>query len=194
MIDFSPLRKGEKTYADLSEGLKVADLHLLTDEMVDMILALIAYATDADVVFVPQDPDANDKFASQPEDIHLAWTLGHVIVHGTASSEEAAARASQLARGVPVETRNRYEIPWETVTTIDQVRQRLEESRRMRHAFLDTWPEKPHLELLFTPKNSKFPPFNALGMFISGLSHEDSHLGQISEILEQAQTARQVSV
>jgi hypothetical protein len=146
------------------------------------------------VVFVPQDPAAYDEHAEQSESVYLAWTLGHVIVHSTASSEEAAARASQLARGVPVETRCRYETPWETVTTIDQVRQRLEESRRMRHAFLDTWPEKPHLDVLFTPKNPRFQPYNALGMFISGLSHEDAHLGQISEILEQAQTARQVSV
>jgi hypothetical protein len=194
MLDFSPLRKDEKDLAELSKDLALADLHLLTDEMIDTFLALLSTATDADVVFVPHDPEAYDKFASESEAVYQPWTLGHVIVHSTASSEEGAARASQMARGVPVETRNRYEVPWESVKTIDQVRRRLEESRRMRHAFLDTWPEKPHLDLLYMPKNPKYSPFNAVGMFLSGLSHEDSHLGQIAEILEQAQGARQITV
>jgi hypothetical protein len=194
MFDFSPLRKGEKSLAEISASITMTDLHQMTNEIIDTILALISTATDEDVVFVPQDPDAYDNYASDSEAVYQAWTLGHVIVHCTASSEESAARASQLARGVPVETRNRYETPWETVTTIDQVRKRLEESRRMRLAFLDTWPDKPNMELVYIPKNPKYPPFNAMGMFLSGLSHEDSHLGQIADVLEQAQMARTVSV
>jgi hypothetical protein len=151
---------------------------------------LIADAVDADVTYVPFDPAAHDEYAENSQEVNLAWTLGHVIVHTTASAEEAAARASQLARGVPVEGRNRYEIPWETVTTVSQLRHCLEQSWRMRRAFLDTWPDPAHLETLYQPKNPKFRPFNAIGMFLSGLAHDDAHLEQIAEIMRQSRAAR----
>ncbi len=35
MLDFSRVRSKEVTLADLAQGLTVADLHRLTDEMVD---------------------------------------------------------------------------------------------------------------------------------------------------------------
>jgi hypothetical protein len=126
MLNFNKVRNKEISINALCRELTVEDLHRLTDEMIDHQLELIADADDADVVFVPLDPEAYDTYADQESVVNLAWTLGHVIVHVTASSEESAAQAANLARGVVVEGRMRYEIPWETVATIEQVRQRLE--------------------------------------------------------------------
>jgi hypothetical protein len=78
---------------------------------------------------------------------------------------------------------------WQTVTTVSQLRQRLEESRRMRHAFLNTWPDNPHFEVTHTPNFPNAPARNAAVQFISGLRHEDSHLKQIEDILSQARAA-----
>jgi hypothetical protein len=153
--------------------------------MINTELDIIASATDADVVFVPVDPQANDTFG-KAEDKDLAWTL-HVIVHATASSEEGAALSSPLARGLAVEGRSRYETPWETVTTVAQLHQRLEESRRMRLAFLETWPDEPHLDVIQT---LSFGQLNAVARFLAGLLHEDSHLEQLREIMRQAHAAR----
>jgi hypothetical protein len=188
MLDFTALRKKQITLSDLANGLDVDHLHTLTDEMIDEILSIIAGAVDADVVFQPIDKDANDTFAASAEEVNKPWTLGHVIVHSTASAEEAAAQACSLARGVPINGRSRYELPWETVHSLEQVHQRLEESRRMRHALLAAWPNPPHLEVLFTANYPGAVPVNAIGRFISGLSHEDSHLNQMRDIMRQAQS------
>ena len=190
MLDFAPVRNGEKTIADLAKGLDKLALHKLTDEMIDRMLSLVEGATDEDVVCVPEDPEAKDEFAASADQVTLPWTLGHVIVHTTASSEECAAQACTLARGVATTGRSRYETPWETVTTIAQVRQRLEESRRMRHALLDAWPDQPHLETVHIPKRPGAPPLNAVAYFLFGLSHDDSHLEQIHKIMDQGQSVR----
>ncbi|HEY7350857.1 MAG TPA: DinB family protein [Ktedonobacterales bacterium] len=184
MLDFDGVRQGDQTLADLARNLSHADLHTLTDEMIDTVLAIIEEATAADVVFVPEDPDANDAFGASAE-VNLPWTLGHVIVHATASSEEAAALGSALARGIEIEGRSRYETDWRTIRSVAQVRQRLEESRHMRHAFLDSWPYQPHLEVMYTGFAS-LGPMNATGRFLLGLMHEDSHLAQLREIMRQA--------
>ena len=189
MLDFTPVRKKQMTMMQLTAGLTVPDLHTLTDEIIDTMLALIAGATDADVVFVPDDPQAKDDAAATAEEVSLPWTLGHVIVHTTASAEEAAFLATELARGVLRPGRSRSEVHWTTVTTIAQCRQRLEESRRMRHALLDTWPGEPHLDLLYTPAHPGAAPLNAIARFAGGLSHDDSHLGQIQEVVRQARAA-----
>lgn len=186
MIDFTPIRNHTQSFADFSRNLTKADLQKYTNEMIDTELDIINGATDADVVFVPVDPQANDTFG-KPEEATLAWTLGHVVVHATASSEEAAALASSLARGLAVEGRSRYETPWQTVTTVAQLRQRLEESRRMRLAFLETWPDDPHLDIT---QELSFGTFNAVTRFLTGLLHEDSHLEQLREIMRQARAAR----
>src|ERR1700738_5080996 len=102
VLDFTPLRKRTQSFADFAEGMTKADLQKYTNEMIDTELDIIAQAVDADVVFVPVDPQANDTFG-KPEDADLAWTLGHVLVHAMASSEESAALSSSLARGVAVE-------------------------------------------------------------------------------------------
>lgn len=190
MLDFSRVRRKEQTIAELAAGLGVSDLHRLTDAMVDRMLVLITDAQDADVTFIPQDPEAKDTFASNPDEVNIAWTLGHVIVHATASSEEAAALSTELARGVAITGRSRAETPWQSVHTLADLQKRLEESRRMRHAFLNAWPDKPDLTLTFTASYPGATPVNAVGRFINGLSHDDSHLGQIAEIMRQAVKAR----
>lgn len=189
MLNFTPVRNKEITVRELAAPLTRADLARLTNEMIDTMLDLIAECTDADVTFMPNDPQARDTYAANSEEINLAWTLGHVIVHTTASSEESAFLAAELARGVPFHGRSRSEVPWQSVTTIAQCRQRLEESRRMRLSSLEVWPDSPDLHNSY--ENWEGMPTNAVTRFVLGLSHDDSHLGQITEIVRQAKAARE---
>jgi hypothetical protein len=189
MIDFEAIQKKEKTLAEVTAGMTRDDLRRLTNEMIDDMLALIADCDDADVVFVPHDPEAHDPYADDASDEDLAWTLGHVIVHATASSEEAAFQAAEMARGLTPEGRSRYEVPWETVTTIAQCRHRLEESRRMRLATLDVWPDNPHYEVTLAYRWVE-GGVDARARFAMGLWHDYGHLGQIEEIARQAHAAR----
>ena len=184
MLDFEPVRAKNFTVNELAAPLTIADLSRLASAMVNRMQALIANCTDRDVTFEPLDPKANDPHAATLEEVHLPWTLGHVIVHVTASAEEAAAVAAELARGVSYHGRSRYEVPWPTVTSIAECRARLEESCRMRLASLDMWPDPPHLDNL-AEIIPGWAPLNAKGRFILGLMHDDSHLGQIAEIVRQ---------
>ena len=188
MLDFTLVKNGTTTFSDMARDLTKTDLRNLTNEMIDTMLSIIADATDEDVVFVPQDPNADDPFGI-PEEKNLVWTLGHVAVHTTASSEESAALALTLARGLTPEGRSRYEVPWRSVQTIDQVRHRFEESRRMRLAMLDAWPDEPRLEVTYSV-SPRFGPFNATARFLMGLYHDDDHLGQLREIMRQVREAR----
>src|SRR5258708_13122370 len=113
MLDFAPVREKKLSFADVTNGLTKADLYTLTNEMIDTMLHIIADAVDEDVVFVPQDPHAKDTFGI-PEEADLAWTLGHVIVHATASSEESEALASTLALGLPLQPPSRSQMPCPT--------------------------------------------------------------------------------
>jgi hypothetical protein len=189
VIDFGPLRRKEVSLQDLAAGLGQDDLARLTREMCTAQLSAIEDATDPDVVMVPDDPEANDTFASNTEDVGLSWTLGHVVVHTTASSEESAALALTLARGLPVEGRSRYEVPWEQARTVAFIRHRIEESLRMRLAMLAAWPDGPDLDNFYAPYEGR-PPMNALGRFIGGLAHDDSHLEQLRKIMVQARSRR----
>ena len=188
MLDFTLVKNSTITFSDMARDLTATDFRNLTNEMIDTMLSIIADATDEDVVFVPQDPNAEDPFGI-PEEKNLVWTLGHVAVHTTASSEESAALALTLARGLTPEGRSRYEVPWRSVQTIDQVRHRFEESRRMRLAMLDAWPDEPHLEVVYSV-SPRFGPFNATARFLMGLYHDDDHLGQLREIMRQVREAR----
>ena len=192
MLDFTLVKNRTITFSDMARDLTAMDLRNLTNEMIDTMLSIIADATDEDVVFVPQDPNADDPFGI-PEEKNLVWTLGHVAVHTTASSEESAALALTLARGLTPEGRSRYEVPWRSVQTIDQVRHRFEESRRMRLAMLDAWPDEPHLEVVYSV-SPRFGPFNATARFLMGLYHDDDHLGQLREIMRQVREARSSSI
>jgi len=165
------------------------DLRKLTIDMVDSMLQMLESCNDDCVTFVPVDPKAYDPAATDESDIDLAWTLGHVIVHVTASSEETAFNAAEMARGVPPrEGRSRYEVPWREVRTIDQCRQRLEESRRMRLASLDMWPDDPHLGN--TTLDWQGRSINAVAMFVHGLRHDANHLEQLEDIIRQAKSGR----
>ena len=186
MLDFDPVRKKRITLNELADDLSKQDLKDLTIKMVERQLSLIEHCSDTDMVFVPDDPDADDPFAKGLEEVDLAWTLGHVIVHVTASSEEAAAIAAELARGVSYHGRSRYETPWQSVTTLNQCQDRLAESQKIRLASHEMWPDKPHLDNEFKSRPGA-PAMNATTRFIYGLMHDDDHLEQISKIIQQAQ-------
>jgi hypothetical protein len=185
VLNFEAIRNEKMTFNELIADLTCDDLRDLTNEMIDAITDLIADCIDADVIFEPHDPDAHDPYAAKPEDVDLAWNLGHVVAHTTASSEEAAA----LARGVEYHGRSRYETPWETMRTIASCCQRLEESRRMRLSSLEMWPSEPHLDNIYRPWPGA-PEVDAIGRLVLGLMHDDGHIGQIVEIVRQAKAAR----
>jgi hypothetical protein len=189
MLDFEAVRKQTKTYQDLAQGISKNDLRNLTTEMIDVQLEIVSTAQDADVVYVPEDPDANDPFAKTEDEIHMPWTLGHVVVHVTASSEEAAFFSAELARGVPYRPRrSRYEVHWKSISTVKQCKIRLEESRRMRLACLEIWPDIPHLENTYKSRSGIM--VNPIIQFLFGLSHDDAHLEQMRTILQQAKIDR----
>jgi hypothetical protein len=187
-IDFARVRAREVKLADLVADLGPDDLAEATDSSIARIEEILAEATDADVTFVPQDPGADDPAAADPEDRELAWNLGHLVVHITASAEESAALAQELARGIPFHGRSRWEVPWKTVTTIEQCRRRLEESRRIRLASLRMWPSSPPSEV--DPDPAVPTLAQAKERFARGLSHEDAHVEQIREVLRQARASR----
>src|SRR5512143_417756 len=116
MFDFTPLLQPQARLSELTAHLTGDDLHRYTDEMIDTLLTLITACTNADVTFQPIDPEANDTYAATEAEVHMAWTLGHVIVHVTASAEESAFLAAELARGVKYHGRSRFEVSWQTVT------------------------------------------------------------------------------
>ena len=187
MLDFRAVHERTQTLQQLAGGLAKADLAVAMNTLYDDVQARIRDVSDADITFPPVDPDANDEFASDTTEVGLAWTLGHVVVHLTASAEEAAFIATELARGVAREGRSRWETPWPSVLTAEAARGRIEESRRMIVAMLDAWPDLPHLDVTLPGSTG---PRNAIVRFLSGLNHADSHLAQISEIVRQGQAAR----
>lgn len=193
MIDFSPVENKTHKLIDLTHDLTVDDLRKLTNESIDYLLSLVVDLDDADVVFEPHDPDAHDPHAVEGEE-HIGWNIAHLIAHVTASSEEDAAFSSLLARGVTVKDRPRYETPWRDITTQAQVVQRLEESRRMRLAYLDTWPDEPKLDNVRAGTTERFDAYfgklNAPASFLKGLHHEVQHYAQIVETRRQALAAK----
>ena len=187
LVDFGPVRAGELELAELGRRFGPAELAAATRALLTAIRVELAGAVDADVTFVPEDSDAADTFAVDLADVSLPWTLGHVIVHLTASAEETAFLAAELARGVEPHGRSRSEVPWPTITTITACDQRLAESERMILATLAVWPDEPDLEVAFT--NSRGAVRNAPARFLGGLMHADEHLGQIAGILGQARVS-----
>jgi hypothetical protein len=184
MLDFQPVREKKIALQELVKGFTKADLQRELNEMYDEVLHLIVHCTDAHVIFVPVDAKANDPYAVSGEE-NISWTLGHVIVHLTASMEESAALASELARGVTFHGRSRYESPWREAITIEYCRTRMAESRRMCLASLEMWPNSPHLENTYIPVAGALP-HTPISRFASGLKHASDHLGQIAEIVQQA--------
>lgn len=189
MIEYQAYLDKEKTLKEISTHLRIEDLKKATNEMIDKQLGMIKDCSDADVVFTPVDPEAHDPYAENVEDEEIAWNLGHLIVHVTASSEESAFMAAELARGVDHHGRSRYETPWEEVTTMQQCIQRLEESRRMRLASLDIWPDEPHFGNTYQTREDR-PKINCQMRFVYGLLHDYDHLEQIAEVIRQAKASR----
>ncbi len=191
--DLSPVVRGEKKAGEVVAGWSVDDLRQATLDSLAQITALIEQCSDADIVFEPVDPEADDPFA-KPGEEKIGWTLGHLVAHVTASSEETAAIASVLARGIayPREPRLRYETEWREIDSRDKALQRLAESRRMRLGYLDAFPDQPHRET-FRELSERgleyFGPLNAFGQFASGLAHEVGHHEQFREAFRQAQAA-----
>jgi len=184
MLDFQPVREKKLALQDLVKDLTQDGLRRELNEMYDEILLLIADCTDAHVAFEPVDENADDPYSVKGEE-SIAWTLGHVIVHLTASMEESASIASELARGVGYHGRSRWEVPWQEAATIQFCRARLMESRRMCLASLEMWPHPPHMENTYVPYEGALP-HTPVSRFASGLKHISDHLGQIAEIVCQA--------
>lgn len=174
-VDFDAAIDGSRPIADQLAGLDPADLRPLTTEMYDRIAAIVAGVSDPDVVFIPADP---------AEDGSPGWNLAHVVAHATAGLEENALQGSTLARGAEITGRPRYETPWEEITTAAQLQQRLAESRRLTLAFLDAWPDSPHLDA--THDHEAFGPMAAVAYHALGLVHAKGHLDQLAEIVRQA--------
>ena len=187
MLDFQLVRDKKITLQELVKDLTKDDLRRELNDMYDEISLLIADCTDGHVTFEPIDEKADDPYAIEGEE-EIAWTLGHVIVHLTASMEESAAIASELARGVEYHGRSRSEVPWQQARTIDYCRARLAESCRICLASLEMWPDTPYLENTYIPAEGAIP-HTAVSRFASGLRHTSDHLGQIAEINRQAKEA-----
>jgi hypothetical protein len=192
MLDFRPVREKKIVLQELVKDLTSEDLRRELNQMYDEILRRIADCTDEQVVFQPIDNKADDPYAIPGEE-KISWTLGHVIVHLTASMEESAALAAELPRGVTFHGRSRWEFPWREATTIMFCRERLSESRQMCLASLEMWPNPPHMENTYIPVEGA-RPHTCISRFASGLKHASDHLDQIVNIIQQAQnTPRKVN-
>lgn len=191
-IDFKAIANRELKCIDAAQGLTLEELRQISNESIDTILDIIKDLDDDDIIFDPVDSEAHDPYAVEGEE-NIGWSIAHLIAHVTASSEEGAAFSSLLARGIPARERPRYETPWREVTTRAQCIQRLEESRRMRLAYLDTWPDKPHLDV-YREVSERFVEvlgqMNAPAAFLFGLSHEQGHLDQMRDVKQQALETR----
>lgn len=185
LIDFGPVHRREMRLAEWAQaqGIDRAALIAFTNEIIDVQLTLLAGLADAAVAFEPDDPDADDPFAADAAAQQVGWSLGHLIAHVTASSEETCAHAAALARGVTPCGRDRYETPWQEIATVAAARQRLQESRRIRLAYLDAWPDQPHFQTTYTPYATAQ---NCITRALAGLFHEEGHLDQMREAIRQA--------
>lgn len=187
-IDFGRVRSREIKLSDAVAGVDLGDLAKATEDSIAEIEDVLTEVVDADVTFEPEDPAANDPAAQDPADRELAWNLGHLVMHVTASAEESAALAQELARGVPFHGRSRWEVPWRTVTSVDECRRRLAESRRMRLASLQMWPASDPSELDPDPAIPTWQ--QARERFARGLAHEHAHIEQIRVVAKQARAGR----
>lgn len=176
MPDFAAVRAGEKTMAEIANGLDNAALRGLTERIYTLIEDAIQGATDRDSAFVPHDAGAEDE---------QGWAIAQIVAHVTAALEEVAAQSANMARGVPVEGRARYEAPLEELATAETVRRRLAESRRMCLAFLNAWPDRPHLDVEYTAL-TRLGPMNAVARYLLGIFHADGHIAQLQEAMRQA--------
>ena len=187
LIDFQPVFKKEKTLIDLANEYSHADLGDAFNSYVDFTLQIINGVSDEQALYIPFDPDADDPHATAEADRHVGWSLVHLVMHVTATVEEAAAFSSILARGIPIGGRLRSERNWREVTTCAETIARLEECRRMCLAYLAAWPDRPDLTTRRSmPEDFKWPGPNAPVSFLAGLMHWHKHIEQFQQTAEQA--------
>ena len=172
-----------------SDRLSTAELSRLTEAILARMHYMLRKCRDADVTFVPDDPLADDPEAKTSHETGMGWTLGHIIVHLTASAEESAALAAELARGVPYHGRSRREVPWQEMTSVAQCRARLRECRQLCRASLGMWPADPDLSNAYVPWEGA-SPMGAVTRYLLGLHHAAGHEGQLHDVIAQARAAR----
>lgn len=189
VIDFTAVSNKNQTVHDLGQTVSKNQLIDTLNAFTDEALALLDGAEDADMTFVPDDPDAKDDAASSSADANIAWTFAHVVCHVTASNEEGMLTGLALANGSVPKNRLRYETAWQALTSVEQVRHRLEESRRMGLAMLNGWRDEPMLDTTMVVFESQ-PPMNAIVRCLLGLSHANDHRAQLREIMRQAKEQR----
>lgn len=185
MIDFTAVSSGQRKISDLAADVTLDELKAATDAQIDAMSTLIRDLSDAHVVFVAADPEA---------EAGIGWNVAHLIAHVTASSEESATISSILARGIdyPFEPRLRSEVDWPTLTTTAACLQRLVESQRIRQSYLSAWPDQPRLDTyraLPAGFSERVGPMNAYGAALLGLVHEAGQFAQLQAIIAQAQAS-----
>jgi hypothetical protein len=192
VLDYTPIFDGSMKYTafagDITPDELRAEIHVLYDAVRDVL----SRCTDEQVRYIPYDADAYDQYA-EPGHEHDGWSIGHLVAHITATQEEAAGISSILARGIEVGGRQRYEVAWEELDTVEKALARLEESRRIVLAYLDAWPDTPDYNTLrqFNSEKARayFGDLNARGNLIMGMAHHAEHLPQFKKVLAQAAEA-----
>ncbi len=188
-IDFAALSIEGSEPLEFAKHFSHSDLKFAVNAYLDAISDIVKDLNDAQLTFEPVDVEANDPDAKTTAESKMAWSIAHLVLHVTASLEEGAAFSSLLARGISIDGRLRYEPDWRTVTTLKQVVERIEESRRMCLAYLETWADNPYLDTyrIFAPDsrlaNTKM---NAPASLLFGLKHLAGHLDQFRNTAEQA--------
>lgn len=187
LIDFQPVFSKEKTLQDLANEYSHVDLGNALNGYVDFTTQVFQGLSDEQATFIPTDPDADDPFAASEVERHMGWSLVHLVMHVTASAEEAAAFSSILARGIPIGGRLRSERDWRQVSTCFETLARLDECRRMCLAYLATWPDQPDLiTVRIMPENLSWMKPNAKISFLAGLMHWHKHIEQFQKVVMQA--------
>jgi hypothetical protein len=187
LIDFQPVFSREKSLHDLANEYSHSDLCSALNSYVEHTIQVIQNVGDEQAAFVPPDPGADDPYAVNEEERHMGWSLIHLVMHVTASAEEAAAFSSILARGIAIGGRLRSECDWRQVTTCQDVLARLEECRRICMAYLAAWPDQPDLATVrIMPENMSWMKPNAQVSFLFGLMHWHRHLDQFELVARQA--------
>ena len=69
MIDFSGLDNHTQKAYDIAPNYTVDDLRCESNESIDFMLNILRDLTDADVTFDPLDPEADDPYAKEGEEI-----------------------------------------------------------------------------------------------------------------------------
>lgn len=186
LIDFGAVYRDEISLYNLSKRFTSSDLRRYLDAYVEATQSIVHSVKPAQLFVIPNDPVADDDGAENKEDRHAGWSMAHQVLHATATAEENAAVSSLLARGISMIGRVRYEGSWRKVTTVDQVTARVAECRRICLAYLDTWPESPHLETLrMYPENPNPVMVNAPTAFVNGLLHWHGHIAQLAQVADQ---------